>query len=204
MVKRKTSCSNARMCSMLLTNVTRSASYEALPNHCLFPVRSGLTSRFPLRNRWLWVDRVGDRRCYAILARNSLMENWKASLNSVSTCLKVVDTRRWVVILSFVEEWLRIAMVRTRINEHFAQPFCFFHGGKKIEAGLRGARIFAPSNHQDGTLEFLELFCIYFVEAEPVNDDARAHCFRMGQICVERFQSAHAKSDGRQLSPWSL
>src|SRR6266699_4440549 len=94
MVKRKTSCSNARMCSMLLTNVTRSASYEALPNHCLFPVRSGLTSRFPLRNRWLWVDRVGDRRCYAILARNSLMENWKASLNSVSTCLKVVDTRR--------------------------------------------------------------------------------------------------------------
>jgi hypothetical protein len=61
---------------MLLTNVTRSASYEALPHHRLFPAKSGLTSRFPLRNRslWevadetekvgmLWVDRVGDRRC---------------------------------------------------------------------------------------------------------------------------------------------
>jgi hypothetical protein len=39
---------------MLLTNVTRSASYEALPHHRLFPARSGLTSRFPLRNRCLW------------------------------------------------------------------------------------------------------------------------------------------------------
>src|SRR2546430_17594248 len=45
---------NARKCSMLLTNVTRSASYEALPNHRLFPAKSGLTSRFPLRNRGLW------------------------------------------------------------------------------------------------------------------------------------------------------
>src|SRR5437762_12211004 len=36
---------------MLLTNVIRSASYEALPNHRLFPATSGLTSRFPLRNR---------------------------------------------------------------------------------------------------------------------------------------------------------
>jgi hypothetical protein len=75
---------------MLLTNVTRSALYEALPNHRPFPAKSGLTSRFPLRNRLLWeeaaetaaiyfgkakcargetkagmlrVDRVGDRRC---------------------------------------------------------------------------------------------------------------------------------------------
>jgi Integrase core domain len=53
MAKRKTSCGNARMCSMLLINFTRSASYEALPNHRLFPARSGLTSRFPLRNRCL-------------------------------------------------------------------------------------------------------------------------------------------------------
>src|SRR6267143_3518136 len=54
MAKRRASCGNVRMCSMLLTNVTRSASYEALPNHRLFPARSGLTSRFPLRNRCLW------------------------------------------------------------------------------------------------------------------------------------------------------
>jgi hypothetical protein len=39
---------------MLLTNVTRSASYEALPNHRLLPAKSGLTSRLPLRKRRLW------------------------------------------------------------------------------------------------------------------------------------------------------
>jgi len=54
MVKRKTFCGNAKMCSMLLTNVTRSASYEALPNHGPLPAKSGLTSRLPLRNRCLW------------------------------------------------------------------------------------------------------------------------------------------------------
>jgi hypothetical protein len=41
---------------MLLTNVTRSASYEALPNHRPLPTKSGLTSRFPLRNRCLWEE----------------------------------------------------------------------------------------------------------------------------------------------------
>ncbi len=51
-------------------------------------------------------------------------------------------------------------MVRTRINEHFAQPFCFFHGGKKIDGGLRGTGVFAAGNDQDGALDF--------VEAEPV------------------------------------
>jgi len=110
----------------------------------------------------------------------------------------------WVVILSFIEEWLRVAMVRTRINEHFAQPFCFFHGGKKIDGGLRGTRVFAAGNDQDRALEFLELSCIDFVEAEPVNDYARAHCFRVAQICIERFLSAHANSDGSQLSAWLL
>src|SRR5271169_5782558 len=54
MAKRKTHCGNVRMYSMLLTNVTRSASYEALPNHRLLPAKSGLTSRFPLRKRRLW------------------------------------------------------------------------------------------------------------------------------------------------------
>jgi hypothetical protein len=40
MAKRKTFSGNARMCSMLLTNVTRSASYETLPNHRPFPAKS--------------------------------------------------------------------------------------------------------------------------------------------------------------------
>ena len=56
MVKRKTFCGNAKMYSTLLTNVTRSASYEALPNHRLFPARSGLTSRFPILNRCQWEE----------------------------------------------------------------------------------------------------------------------------------------------------
>src|SRR5947207_3632440 len=61
MVKRKTSCGNARRCSMLPTNVTRSASYEALPNHRPFPAKSGLTSRFPVRNRLVNPDFAGKR-----------------------------------------------------------------------------------------------------------------------------------------------
>src|ERR1700687_1571451 len=109
MAKRKTSCGNARMCSMLLTNVTRSASYEALPNHRLFPARSGLTSR--LRHRCLWHlrsnksgDAVGRPSCRSSLLGDPgakfLVETGdpnrtvKNSLNYVSTCLRVVDTRR--------------------------------------------------------------------------------------------------------------
>src|SRR5215469_1060815 len=111
MAKRKTSCGNARMCSMLLTNVTRSASYEVLPSHRLFPARSGLTSRFPLRHRCLRHlrsnksgDAVGRPSCRSSLlgdpgakflvetaAPNRTVKN---SLNYVSTCLRVVDTRR--------------------------------------------------------------------------------------------------------------
>ena len=48
---------------MLLTNVTRSASYEALPDHRLFPARSGLTSRFPLRNRCLCKEADAQLHC---------------------------------------------------------------------------------------------------------------------------------------------
>ena len=44
----------------------------------------------------LWVDRVGDRRSWAILARNFSVKT-ENSLNFVSTCLKVVDTRRFKV-----------------------------------------------------------------------------------------------------------
>src|SRR5467141_5434647 len=111
MAKRKTSCGNARMFSMLLTNVTRSASYEALPNHRLFPARSGLTSRFPLRHRCLRHlrsnksgDAVGRPSCRSSLLGDPgtkfLVETgdsnrtMKNSLNYVSTCLRVVDTRR--------------------------------------------------------------------------------------------------------------
>src|ERR1700722_16543724 len=53
--------------SLLLISFTRSASYEVLPSHPSFPATSGSTSRF------------------------NTHEN---SLNSVSTCLKVVDMRR--------------------------------------------------------------------------------------------------------------
>ncbi len=77
MAKRKTSCGSARMSSRLRTNATRSASYEALPNHQHFPAKSGLTSRPVANSNVLWksemhlrktkvgmlcVDRVGDRR----------------------------------------------------------------------------------------------------------------------------------------------
>src|SRR6266849_1773648 len=111
MAKRKTSCGNVRKCLMLLTNVTRSASYETLPNHRLFPARSGLTSRSPIRNRCLWHlrsnksgDAVGRPSCRSSLLGdpgakflvktgdpNRTMKN---SLNYVRTCLRVVDTRR--------------------------------------------------------------------------------------------------------------
>jgi len=47
--KRAAATSNRARC--LLINFTRNASYEALPSHRLFPAQSGLTSRFPLRNR---------------------------------------------------------------------------------------------------------------------------------------------------------
>jgi len=93
---------------MLLTNVTRSASYEALPNHRLFPARSGLTSRFPLRHRCLRHlrsnksgDAVGRPSCRSSLLGHPgtkfLVETSrtvKNSLNYASTCLRVVDTRR--------------------------------------------------------------------------------------------------------------
>src|SRR6266436_712901 len=111
MAKRKTSCGNVRKCLMLLTNVTRSASYETLPNHRLFPARSGLTSRSPIRTRCLWHlrsnksgDAVGRPSCRSSLLGdpgakflvktgdpNRTMKN---SLNYVRTCLRVVDTRR--------------------------------------------------------------------------------------------------------------
>src|SRR5437016_5457709 len=111
MAKRKTFCGNARKCSMLLTHVTRSASYEALPNPRLFPAKSGLTSRFPLRNRGLWhrrsnksgdaVDRpsrrsslLGDPGAKFLVETGAPNQTMKNSLNYVSTCLRVVDTRR--------------------------------------------------------------------------------------------------------------
>src|SRR6266481_123913 len=114
MGKRKTFCGNARKCSMLLTNVTRSASYEALPNHRLFPAKSGLTSRFPLRNRGLWHRRSnksgdavgrpsrrsslqGDPGAKFQVETGAPNQTMKNSLNYVSTCLRVVDTRRTIL-----------------------------------------------------------------------------------------------------------
>jgi|SRR5215469_7478941 len=73
MAKWKTHCGNARMYSMLLTNVTRSASYEALPNHRLLPAKSGLTSRFALRNRRLW-ERADETAAKAVPRRREFLE----------------------------------------------------------------------------------------------------------------------------------
>jgi len=42
--------------------------------------------------------------------------------------------RLWVVILSFIAEWLRVTVIRTRINEHFARSFRLFHGEEKLMA----------------------------------------------------------------------
>ena len=61
---------------MLLTNVTRSALYEALPNHRSFPAKSGLTSRLPHRNRYLWEE--ADEQAASLLEkRNALAERQK-------------------------------------------------------------------------------------------------------------------------------
>jgi hypothetical protein len=63
------------------------------------PTRSASKKRNVLEERqeagMLWVAPVGDRRSYAILARNFLVENSiNKKLNYVSACLSVVDTRR--------------------------------------------------------------------------------------------------------------
>ncbi len=49
----------------------------------------------------------------------------------------------WVVILSFIKEWLRVTVIRTRTNEHFARSFRLFHGGEKMDGGLHCTGIFA-------------------------------------------------------------
>ena len=54
----------------------------------------------------------------------------------------------WIVILSFVEEWLRVTVVRTRINEYFAWPFRLSHGEEKTLGRLRGSGVFAAGNYQ--------------------------------------------------------
>src|SRR5256884_4733057 len=133
MAKRKTFCGNARKCSMLLTNVTRSASYEALPNHRLFPAKSGLTSRFPLRNRGLWHRRsnksgdavgrpsrrsslLGDPGAKFQVETGAPNQTLKNSLNYVSTCLRVVDTRRCLKVSSLSGR-LRLALPHVQISK---------------------------------------------------------------------------------------
>ena len=77
---------------MLLTSVTRSASYEAHPNHRLFPAKSGLTSRFPLRNRCLWEGQMKPQRS-TLEKRNALEEGQKWGCCR-STELAIVVARR--------------------------------------------------------------------------------------------------------------
>ena len=38
------------------------------------------------------------------------------------------------VVLSFIEKWLRVTVVRTWINEHLVRSFCRFHAGKEIDS----------------------------------------------------------------------
>ena len=111
------------------------------------------------------------------------------------------DGRR-VVILSSIKKWLRVTVVRAWVNEHFAGSFCLFHGGEKIDGGLHCSAVFGAGNHKDGTLKSLQPFCVDFVKAGPVNDYACSYCFRVVQICIERFLPAHAKSNGRELPAW--
>src|SRR5437868_14381443 len=114
MAKRKTSCGNARMCSMLLTNVTRSASYEALPNHRLFPVRSGSTSRFPLRNRCLWEKADETAAIYLGKAKCACGgKKWKCCGSTGSAI--VVARRSWREISWWETEKL------TKFREHLSQ-----------------------------------------------------------------------------------
>jgi hypothetical protein len=107
-----------------------------------------------------------------------------------------------VVILSSVKKWLRVTVVRAWVNEHFARSFCLFHAGEKIDGGLHCSAVFGAGNHKDWTLKSLQPLCVDFVKAGPVNDHARSCCFRVVQICIERFLSAHAKSNGRDLPAW--
>src|SRR5487761_1023358 len=123
MVKRKTSCGNARMCSMLLINVTRSASYETLPNRRLFPARSGLTSRFPLRNRSWW-EEADEQQRSTLEKRNTLEEGQKRGCCG-STELGIVVPRAL---------WREI--------------FCRKRGtGTKKEKREKGVSFYRPHNH---------------------------------------------------------
>ena len=65
-----------------------------------------------------------------------------------------------VVILSSIEEWLRITVLRTRIEEHLVRSFCFLHVGEKIDGCLRCASVFAAGKHQDKAFEFLKALCV--------------------------------------------
>ena len=50
------------------------------------------------------------------------------------------------VILSSVEKWLRVTVVRTRIDEHLVRSFCLFHAGDKIDGSLHRTSIFAAGD----------------------------------------------------------
>lgn len=70
-----------------------------------------------------------------------------------------------VVILSFIEEWLRVPVVGTWIDEHLVRSLCVFHSGEKIDRCLRRTNIFTTHYHQDRTLEPLKSFRIDGVKA---------------------------------------
>jgi hypothetical protein len=82
--------------------------YEALPQHRLFPARSGLTSRFQLQKQKrgcrgsteLPIVVASDPGAKFLMETGYPIEQMKNSLNYVSTCLRVVDTRRSVKLLT--------------------------------------------------------------------------------------------------------
>jgi len=80
---------------MLLTNVTRNALYEALPNHRPFPAKSGLTSRFSLPNRLLW-----EEAAETAALRNALEERQKRGCCGSTQLAIVVARRSWREISS--------------------------------------------------------------------------------------------------------
>jgi len=96
---------------MLLTNFIRSASYEALPNQRPFPAKSGLTSRFALRNRCL--EEADETAVVGQFGREAkeFVSPWSKAggmLDKIATC-KPCGSRLLVVASPF-QSWFSAAV----------------------------------------------------------------------------------------------
>jgi hypothetical protein len=83
---------------MLLTNVIRSASSEALPNHRSFPAKYGLTSRLPFRNRCLW-EQADEPTATSFGKANAFEERQKRVCCGSIALAIVIDRRSWESVL---------------------------------------------------------------------------------------------------------